>query len=144
MSELILVRGLPGSGKTTFGYKISLEVHAADDYFEKSGSYVFDANKLPEAHADCQERVGNALEANDGPVVVTNTFSCRWEMEPYFQMGARHGADVTVVDLFDAGMLDIWLAERGLHNVPVNKIHEMRQRWEHNWGNGNPLPPWER
>jgi len=51
---LFLVRGLPGSGKTSFASAIwnDYAVCEADKFFyDKEGNYNFDGSKLKEAHA---------------------------------------------------------------------------------------------
>lgn len=144
--KLTIIRGLPGSGKTTMANKIAGEgdaVVAADDFFSMSGEYRFSPNKLGEAHSWCQEEARKALtEGRD--VVVHNTFSTRWEMEPYLKMGEEVGADIEVLNLFDSGLSDAELVERCVHGVGIYSMQRMRERWEHDWKNGNPLPPWQR
>lgn len=147
MNTLYLIRGLPGSGKTTLG-KLFGVVIEADAYFQVGDRYEFNAEELPQAHAWCQRQARMCLAEHRAgrypSPVVCNTFSCRWELEPYLQMASEVGARVTVIDLFDAGCTDEELFERCTHDVPLALIREMRGRWEHDWKNGNPLPPWER
>lgn len=151
MSEqtvLTLVRGLPGSGKSSFARSI---VHiaerryvSADDFFgHGEGVYRFDPSKLGAAHAWCQSHASGCLSRRES-VAVANTFTQRWEMEPYLRMAAEFGARVVVVDCFDAGMSDEELAAKNVHGVPVAGIAAMRARWEHDWRAGDPRAPWER
>jgi predicted kinase len=142
---LFLVRGLPGVGKSTLGRSLG-PTFAADDYFTRAdGTYAFDPFQLAAAHADCQDRVMLALAVDQTrPVVVANTFSQRWELEPYFQIAARLGVNPVVVDLFDGGLDDAALAARCVHGVPEATIAAMRARWEHDWAAADTRPPWLR
>jgi predicted kinase len=142
---IYIVRGLPGSGKTTLAQRLEPGAFfAADDYFTgPDGSYDFVAAKVPAAHAWVQAEVEVACRRGRN-VAVHNTFTQRWEMEPYLRLAAKYGHRVVVVDCFDAGMTNEDLAEKNVHGVPVESIRAMRERYEHDWRSGNPLPPWER
>lgn len=122
--KLILVRGLPGSGKTTLARLIALGGYdhcEADQYFERDGEYQFDASKLADAHSYCQDATYAALR--DGrSVVVSNTFSRLWEMDPYIQMAKECGATLHVITVEGQYC--------SIHNVPQSTIFKMRERWE--------------
>lgn len=140
-TPLTLVRGLPGSGKTTFA---GPEATEADQYFiDDDGVYQFDPSQLAEAHAWCQEQTRQKL-ADGQDVTVANTFTQRWELEPYLQMAKEFGVEVVVKDIFDGGQDNDTLTERNVHSVPYDAICDMRERYEHDWKSGNPTPPWER
>ncbi len=135
MSEIVLVRGLPGSGKSTLASNFmdgtDGVVVSADDWFVGSdGVYRFDPKGLPEAHGSCLKNSEAAILAGLN-VIVANTFSCKWEMKPYFDMAGRRGARMRVIDLYDAGLTDEKLADRNTHGVPIEVIKRMRDRWEH-------------
>ena len=145
---LRLYRGLPGSGKSTAADGALLPKSrrsiAADDFFMRKGKYEFDPSKIAEAHAECQERCKMLLSHGGEDVSVANTFTQRWELQPYLEMAECLGVRVVVLDLFDGGLSDEELAERNTHGVPVEAIAGMRARYEHCWRTGNPLPPWMR
>lgn len=130
-NTLHIVRGLPGSGKTTFAHGLTATNFCADDYFTKAnGKYAFDASKLNEAHTQCQERVKAAMQADNSSIAVHNTFTQAWEIEPYLQLAAAYNYRVQYHQLFDAGLSDSALAQRNLHGVPEAAIARMRARWQ--------------
>ena len=128
---LIGIRGLPGSGKTSLGERLGNAI-AADDWFMKEGVYCFDPAQLGAAHADCLQRAKFIL-AMGQDVAVCNTFSTRWELEPYILAALAARARLIIIDLYDGGLTDAELAVRNLHGVPEAAISRMRRRWEHDW-----------
>ena len=99
---LTLVRGLPGSGKSTFANFIWNEyaICEADKFFyDSEGHYLFDASKLKEAHNNCLTRVKSYMyifssNENSERIIVSNTFTQEWEMKPYFDIAERYGYKV--------------------------------------------------
>lgn len=123
---LLLIRGLPGTGKSTFGQQLSdtLEYfhYEADQFFiNEDDEYRFDPSKLAEAHAWCQDRTIKALQDNRN-VVVTNTFVRQWELDIY-----RSIANLTNCILIIHTMKKQF---KNIHNVPEATIERMRATWE--------------
>lgn len=138
MSTLILVRGLPGSGKTTLAHKLaglqagSLCV-AADDFFMAGDEYMFDHARLEEVHESCEKAADLAMRNGASLVVVHNTFSQRWEMQRYMARAEQYDYQVHVIDLFNAGKSIDELVKRNVHKVPYDAVRKMWDRWEHDW-----------
>jgi len=127
MKTLILLRGLPNSGKSTLANLLAPNAKfEADDYFyDPNGMYKFDPTKLGEAHSDCQSRVNICLQFGlHDNVVVSNTFTQEWEMKPYIEMALNHGYRIQTV--ITEKRHD---GDNG-HNVPKETIDKMRNRFE--------------
>jgi len=130
--ELILLRGLPGSGKTTIA-KIILqlrstdepEVLSADDFFEdKEGDYNFDPTKLKEAHNYCQFRCSERMRQQKAKIVVANTFTQEWEMDEYFKMAERYNYRV------HTAVVENRHGNENIHGVPEDKLQQMKNRFQ--------------
>lgn len=132
VGDLILLRGVPGSGKTTLGNIILFntqsniqDVLSADNFFvNEKGEYIFEATKLKEAHNDCQVKCAERMRNQFSKIVVANTFTQEWEMEPYFTMAERYNYRIHCV------IVENRHGNKNVHNVPDEKISAMTNRFE--------------
>ena len=86
MCRIILVRGIPGSGKTTIAKEFKGFTHLESDmFFEKNGIYVYDHLKIKQAHDWCISSAKNALDRGER-VVVSNTFIRLYELKRYIDL----------------------------------------------------------
>lgn len=131
---LVIVRGRPGSGKSFVAKKLAPQwcIFEADQFFcdkDEHGnpiedSYAFDAKKIGMAHKDCQERVRHAMHrcVGDTTLVVSNTFTQKWEAKPYIDLAKRYGYEVQLIT--------VQSNFQNVHNVPQESIERMKKRWE--------------
>ena len=123
MKTLYIVRGLPGSGKSSLAKKVTELVYSADDFFtNKKGEYNFNAKLLGKAHEWCWGKVRDAMFIGAEAVAVANTFTQTWEAEKYYQIAEEYEYSVFVIECQnDFG---------NVHNVPQESINAMKKRWE--------------
>jgi predicted kinase len=130
---LTLVRGLPGSGKSTFANFIwnDYAICEADKFFvDSEGNYNFDATKLRQAHEWCRNQVETRMKDNENnpqyypEIVVSNTFTQEWEMEAYYKLAEQYKYKVfsIIVENRHGGV--------NQHGVPVDKLEQMKNRFE--------------
>jgi predicted kinase len=130
MKNLYLLRGLPGSGKSTLAKQLGGSHFETDKYFvDENGEYKFDGSKLKEAHQWCQDSVSNAMVLNhttgeNETIVISNTFTQEWEMEPYMNMAKEWGYKIftIIVENRHGGV--------NQHGVPYEKLQQMNDRFE--------------
>lgn len=126
--KLIVVRGVPGAGKSTFAEMLRESgmvkyVVEADQYFlQEDGTYLFDPKKLGEAHATCQSAVRLFLGAGDS-VAVSNTSTTEAEVKTYQDMADECGAQ------FISIIVENRHGSENVHNVPPESIYRMKQRF---------------
>ncbi|XP_018419928.1 PREDICTED: LOW QUALITY PROTEIN: NEDD4-binding protein 2 [Nanorana parkeri] len=133
---LILLRGAPGSGKSTMA-RMLLEqnptgvILSTDDYFCQNGQYQYDVNCLSEAHDWNQNRAKDAFEKNVSPIMIDNTNLQGWEMKPYVSMAMKYKYKVTFREP------DTWwkykpreLERRNNHGVKKEKIIKMLENFD--------------
>lgn len=134
---LILLRGLPNSGKSTLARSITNNVCEADSYFMVyrddmgnihrhvyMGEYEFDSNLLTEAHDDCKALCEDFMMGGQEIIVVSNTFTREWEMKPYYELAEKY--DYMVHSVIVEKRHD----SKNDHNVPDEHIEKMRERFE--------------
>jgi predicted kinase len=126
MKQLILLRGLPGSGKSTVAKIFGDVPHFEADMFftDEQGNYYFDAPRINEAHNWCRHSTMDAMKEGHPIVVVSNTFTQEWEMDAYYTLAEELGYMVhsLIVENRHFG--------RNIHDCPEEKVEQMRKRFE--------------
>jgi len=169
ISDLILVRGVSGAGKSSVADCIAagrdqwhkVPVFSTDDYFmvtktvdlgnkpncdcqerysdddygdpardyrccgiQTVTTYEFDGEKLPQYHKLCQVDVEEAMKDwNINTIVVANTFTTEWEMEPYFKLAKKHDYNVHTI------IVENRHESKSIHNVPSKVITMQKERF---------------
>lgn len=138
---LLILRGLPGSGKSTYAKKFAEKFSklygfnvvkcSADDYFTDSdGNYNFDASKLGAAHGFCKSKAEQAMRSGTKLVIIDNTNTTNKEMKPYLEMAKRYDYRVHQKVIGGQSEEDISLYHsRNIHGVPYFAISRMAKRF---------------
>lgn len=123
--DCVILRGLPGSGKSTFAKRLAEAfdfVHLeADDHFYIGGNYRFDPARVADAHALVARDAVAHLQAGRR-VVVANTHVRLWEMAAI--IGATQLCQRSFCIAECTGQYE------NIHQVPENVFSAMNARWE--------------
>lgn len=126
MKTLYLIRGLPGSGKSTFATELAAGLGCwrfeADMYHMVDGVYRWKPEKVHASHQWCQQMT-QAEMVTGRDVVVSNTFTTEKEMKPYLQLASMLG--YRVVSL----VVENRHGNTSVHDVPAETIDKMRGRF---------------
>ena len=128
--SLILLRGLPGSGKTKLADLLSEKgkypLFSIDDYFTdpKTGDYKFEFDKNHLAYKACQQATEDAMKNNAEKIFLHNTFTLEWEMEPYFLMAHHFKYDVHVMTV------ENYHGNKNTHAISNDQLTKMAEKYK--------------
>lgn len=127
MPTLYLIRGVPGSGKSTFANSLHDQclvdfVFEADHYFYDGTSYRFKAENLGRAHELCQFNTRSALERGCN-VAVSNTSVSEWEVGIYETIALEFGANFVSI------IVENRHGNSSIHGVPSEKVEQMKKKF---------------
>src|SRR6185503_16474175 len=139
MKIVYILRGLPGSGKSTIATKLIniqdgfAHIFSADQFFiNEYGDYIFNSSSLKQAHEFCRNRFSAAIKNEIHPIVIDNTNTMKWEYDWYIEQAslAGYSHQVIIVGEFSDEACTYY-AKRNTHGVPLETIIKMRNRFEH-------------
>jgi len=129
VAKVIIMRGLPGSGKSTWiknNVPDPKQIFSADNYHILDGVYQYDPVKASWAHNQCLKTYVLALAytSKEDPTtfIVDNTNTTVFDIFTYVRIAAALGIEFEIVHMdCDIGTS----VRRNIHNVPLGVIEKM-------------------
>ncbi|MFH4977702.1 hypothetical protein AB6A40_004411 [Gnathostoma spinigerum] len=132
---MVLMRGVPGSGKSHLARQLLNETNgvilSTDDLFMENGIYKFDPAKLDEYHQKNIKDAKNAMLDGRKPVIVDNTNILMIHMKPYILQ-----AVVSLYEIYFVEPQTAWkktastCAQFNTHMVSEKTISRMLESFE--------------
>lgn len=129
MPSLIILRGLPGAGKSTLAKVLGDDkwpVFSIDDYFTDpdTGNYSFRFEENHLAYKRCQEQTELAMKNATEKIFIHNTFTLDWEIAPYFKLAAQYNYRVFVATVENRHK------GKNMHHIGDEQIKKMAEKYK--------------
>jgi predicted kinase len=150
---LVIIRGLPGSGKTTMANNIKNSkplgyamIISLDDYFTHDNYYIFDPRKLNDAHIFTQKRTEEAMKDNINMIILDNNNVRMWECKIYVNLALKYGYQIVILETDTPWRFDTEiLLEKTNKASNIKYMNRLKRRWEEDFTVENILKskePW--
>ena len=127
--SLIILRGLPGSGKSRLAKVLSegkYPVFSVDDYFTdpQTGDYKFNFEDNHKAYEECSNNIEAAMRNGIPKIFCDNVFSIDWEIETYFKLAKKYSYTIFVATV------ENYHGEKNIHLIPEEQIRKMAGKYK--------------
>jgi predicted kinase len=123
--DLIILRGLPNSGKSAFATMFNTKaICCADEYLVHDDTYIWDYRYLDSAHKWCERKCRRFMKAQAERIVIANTSVTVRQFQVYLDLAKQFNYKVFSV------IIETRHDNKNTHNVPIKTIEKMRKRFE--------------
>lgn len=144
MRKMILMRGVPGSGKSFLAKRLAGrlggKIYSADDMLMTGEEYVWTSPLVYTAHQIVQQLVKLAMIRNEKVIIIDNTNIRPRQARPYVELAVKHAYEIEVREPTTHWRHDVQeLLARGTHSIPQEVLEHMVETWKN-----VPLPMFKR
>jgi tRNA uridine 5-carbamoylmethylation protein Kti12 len=134
--QVILLRGLPGAGKTTYiqsmkDYNPEVVVCSNDNFLVQDGEYKWTRAACAQAQKHCWNQFQIALHLRKKIVVVDNVNNSLKTLEPYIKAAKEANYSVEIIEIGDRTEEAVFrYAQRNVHGYPIEVIQYIAHNWD--------------
>lgn len=128
--SILLLRGLPGSGKSSLAQVLSEDgvhpIFSVDDYFTdaETGEYEFRFQDNHVAYKQCEANCRLAAERGTSKIIIHNTFTLDWEVEPYFAIAKEFSYAIFILTV------ENYHGSKNIHQIADEQIQRMALKYK--------------
>jgi predicted kinase len=139
MGTVILMRGIPGSGKSHLAAQLAQQhgpsstICSADHHFAFGESYDFDTNELGYAHKKCFLKFLDALE-NEVETIIVDNSNCVWrDVRIYIEYAALAAYQIRLCEPRTPWKRNPGrCTKKNVHGVPFGTIDKLAKKYHTN------------
>ena len=125
MKTLVILRGLPSSGKTSFADLLETRaICSADDYQYRNGIYDWKPERVKASHEWCVRKCNRFMQIAHSKIVIANTNTTENEMQVYADLAEKCGYRIYYI------IVERRHENKNTHNVPDETVEKMRARFD--------------
>lgn len=133
--KLIVIRGIPGSGKSNKAQQLSTEHHgrvvSVDAYFERSGSYKFKDTEISRAYGYVEGQIDMLMQQSVPCIIADGIHQSGKHLIGYQLLADKHGYELEVQYPDGPSIFDVETCfKHSLHKVPRRTIAKIAERFE--------------
>ena len=118
MPDLIILRGVPGAGKSTVATLFNGETVSKDDFLlDEQGKYFWTRERSNEAHAKTISLAHKLMKSQEPTVVIANTNTTNDEVDFWSNIGRLYGYKIFVI------VIENRHGGKDVHNVPADYLN---------------------
>ena len=129
MKEVVIIRGVAGSGKSTFANLLAQghggKIVEADKFaYNDQGVYDWKFEELSSYHRKAMAEFDSHIENSESMIIVSNV-SARWQdFKYYFNKAKESGYKVTTLVVENRNETN------SIHGVPEDTLNNMREKFQ--------------
>lgn len=136
MSKLIIIRGLPGSGKSQLAKQLADTMHgviaSVDQYFMRSGDYVFKRSGVAHSYGFVQGQVDAFMQKGEPVIIADGVHQSLTDIEAYRALAQKYNYELEIKMPDHAEAFDPKTCyEHSEHKVPFYIIRHIANHFQH-------------